>query len=210
MEKKGMISRTFASAALVLMGLGVGCDPSGTAPTTDSVAPGGAEPTMTNASGTASASAAAPLHPQTGHWAAEFKAVRGDISIPRGVPYKWWDGDDGVAATGMGKVLLEISREGAVTGSAEGALGQLVVRGAIEDGTLRAGLFPFPSPDKPSTDKPTADEPTADEPTAEGGEAMSGVLVGVVVGDAIEGELRVSSHDAALVRHADVRLSQVR
>lgn len=203
-----MISRTFAGAALVLMSLGMGCDPSGSAPSTGSVVRGGTEPTLTNASATASASAAALHHPQAGHWVAEFKAVRGDISIPRGVPYKWWGGDDGVAAAGKGKVLLEISREGAVVGSAEGALGQLVVRGAIEDGTLRAGLFPKPDEHRPDEHRPN--EPKADEPKAEGGEAMSGVLVGVVVGDAIEGELRVSSHDAALVRRADIRLSRVR
>jgi hypothetical protein len=122
-----------------------------------------------------------------GSWRGEFEAKRATVTLPKGSPDATWADDDGKVAAGSGTVQLEIDPGGMVSGDVSGALGKLTIRGMLEQDALRAGL----APSDPST-----------EP------AMTGVLVGKWDGKGLKGTLRVSSHDARLVRAADVQLER--
>ncbi|MFH1604032.1 MAG: hypothetical protein ABIH03_09000 [Pseudomonadota bacterium] len=103
------------------------------------------------------------------------------------MPYKWWKADDGTSASGAGEMELRIAPDGVVDGNASGALGNMIIRGILEEDGLRAGV----SPTDPGSET-----------------SMTGVLVGAAKQEAIEADLRVSSHDASLVRRAVVRLKR--
>ncbi|AUX26592.1 uncharacterized protein SOCEGT47_071620 [Sorangium cellulosum] len=93
--------------------------------------------------------------------------------------------DDGKLATGKGTVTLTIEPSGELKGKAKGALGDASLVGKTEDGMVRASVFP--------------DDPRAPN-------AMTGILVGKLKGEVIEGELRVTGPDAMLVRESPVTL----
>jgi hypothetical protein len=177
-------------ALLALAGVLVACQPSQTdqagATAAASHGPGAtAPPAGGGTQGDAATDATAP-HPRAGTWQGDYQAARRTISVPAGVPYAWWDEDQGAEAVGKGTVRLDVTSLGEVSGQSEGALGPLSIRGVFEGDELSAGLVP----------------------RGEDDQGMAGVLVGAVVGNVIEAELRVSSHDAKLVRLAPVRLER--
>lgn len=138
----------------------------------------------------ASASAAAPAAPAekpwyAGAWSGTYAAERFAIELPIGMVPAWTK-DDGSKASGSGKISLEVSPEGTVSGKAEGPLGKHVARGSVEADTLRVEFVPEQS----STD------------------AFRGVLFVTRDGDSAKGELRASSGDSLTVRRANVTLAK--
>lgn len=107
--------------------------------------------------------------------------------VPRGVKHVAQEKDDGSSATGQGTLELRIDAQGQVTGKASGALGAQSVRGVMQEDMLRAGVSPV--------------DPASDD-------GMTGVLVGKADAEAIVAELRVSNHDASVVRSSQVRLER--
>lgn len=98
---------------------------------------------------------------------------------------KEWAADDGKAASGAGKLSLQISDDGLVDGSAEGPLGESRATGKVEDDTLRV-LF------APSGDNT----------------GLHGTLVASRAGDGFKGTLEASSADSLRVRSAAVQLKK--
>jgi hypothetical protein len=132
----------------------------------------------------ASAAAARPL---AGTWRGAFEAKKGSVALPAKVTDKAWAKDDGKAASGAGKVELELKPGGAVAGTITGALGPATLSGHYDETTVRATVVP-------------------DDPTA--ANAMTGVLVGLVREGAIAAEIRVAGPDATVVREAKAELER--
>ncbi len=140
--------------------------------------------TESETSGTSVASRAESAH--KGRWAGSFDAKKSEVSVPKGVPYRIWEKDDGSARSGKGQIELRVDAAGLVRGTLRGALGELVCAGLIDQGVLRVGLRPA---------KPNAPD------------AMSGVLTGKVLEGTITAKLTVSSHDGSLARAATLTLN---
>jgi hypothetical protein len=156
----------------------------------------GADPSAASATAAASASArpvpngtagAESRDPLLGRWTASYRAGRAAVDVPRGLPAKTWQGDDGASAVGEGRIELQVEQAGQVRGTAEGPLGKLVLRGVVDGDVLRVGVTPA-------------------EPSAE--PAFGGVLVAVLEQGLFVGELRVANGDGTLVRAATLRLSR--
>jgi hypothetical protein len=138
------------------------------------------------AQASASAAPAAPEKPwYAGAWSGTYAAERFAIELPIGnVPA--WKKDDGSKASGAGKISLEVSPEGTVSGSADGPLGKHVARGSVEADTLRVEFVP----------------------EATGADTFRGVMLVTREGDSAKGELRASSGDSLTVRRANVTLAK--
>jgi hypothetical protein len=134
----------------------------------------------------ASAAPAAPEKPwYAGAWSGTYAAERFAIELPIGmVPA--WKKDDGSKASGSGKIALDVSPEGTVSGTADGPLGKHVARGSVEADTLRVEFVPEQS----------------------GTDAFRGVMFVTREGDSAKGELRASSGDSLTVRRANVTLAK--
>jgi hypothetical protein len=116
-----------------------------------------------------------------------YRAGRAAVDVPRGLPAKTWQGDDGSSATGDGRIELHVEPAGQVRGTAEGPLGKLVLRGIVDGDVLRVGVTPADPSEAP---------------------AFGGVLVAVLEQDLFVGELRVASGDGSLVRASSLRISR--
>jgi hypothetical protein len=133
----------------------------------------------------------AAASPAAGDWEGAFTAAKGTVHVPEGVKDPSREKDDGKTGVGPGKVSLTVSSDGEVNGSWTGSLGKDSLRGRVEvEGgrtMLRATAMP-------------------DDPTAR--EAMSGILVGELKGDAFHAEIHVSAGDAVTVREATFDLKR--
>jgi hypothetical protein len=130
------------------------------------------------------ASAAAPAKPWfSGSFKGNYEAKLAPVEIKVGA-IKEWGADDGKAASGPGKLELEITDEGLVDGTSEGALGPSHASGKVEDDTLRVTL----SPTTPA--------------------GLRGVLVAAKDGDGFRGSIEASSGDSLKVRQAPVELKK--
>jgi hypothetical protein len=138
---------------------------------------------------TAPTSSTAPAASVVGAWEGSFSATKSAVTIPDNVKDTIRDKDDGKAGVGPGKVALSISADGDVTGSWTGALGKNVLRGKVEVENGRTMLRATAMPD---------------DPTAR--DAMSGILVGELKGDAFHAEIHVAAGDAVAVREASLDL----
>lgn len=177
------------SSVVLALTLLAACKPDPTPTGTTGAASGSA---ASSATATVSASAsAAPAHPHAGTYKGSFEATKGEVTVEEGVPYGTWKKEDGASVAGAGEIELTVSPNGAVNGSATGALGKLRAIGVLpaKDSELAVTLQP-------------------DDPNAE--DAMTGTLVGKVEGDLIKAELRASSADGNRVRKASVVLKRLR
>ena len=148
--------------------------------------PSGSSTSSPAGSVTTSATAASAPRPAV-VWKGKTQAKKAEVQPPKGVTDRVWAQDDGQAASGDVTIELEVDSNGDVKGSAKGALGDLVIRGALSETTLRAAVTPK-DPEAPI--------------------AMTGVLTGTVSDAAIEATLRASNLDGSLARQAVVRLER--
>jgi hypothetical protein len=109
------------------------------------------------------------------------------VQVPAGVRWTVWKDEPGAVRRGKGTVALVVDDDGFVRGSLDGALGALQVCGRLEEGTLRAGVWPL-------------------DPRA--GPAMSGVLTAEVKAGSMDAALRVSDGDGVVVRASRFRLAK--
>ncbi len=121
----------------------------------------------------------------TGAWEGTFTAAKGAVHMPDSVKDTARDKDDGKAGIGAGKVSLSVSADGEVTGTWTGALGKDALRGRVEVEGGRTMLRTTAMPE----------DLTAHD-------AMTGILVGELKGDAFHCEIHVSAGDAIVVREA--------
>jgi hypothetical protein len=137
---------------------------------------------------TVSAGVAAPgLDAIAGAWEAPYDAKKGTLELAPKVKGKEVGADDGKTAVGAGKIEITIAPNGDVRGKGSGALGASTLTGRAEGGMLRATLFP-------------------DDLRAKN--AMTGVLIGVIKGDAIHAEIHVAGPDGTMVREAQIELKK--
>lgn len=131
-------------------------------------------------------SAAAVARPwYEGTWTGSYNANLNRIELAVG-GVRAWKEDDGKAASGPGSIQLSVSKDGVVSGEAEGPLGPLGVTGSADDGAFRLVFAP------------------------RSGElnAFRGAVVAVRKNDTVNGILRVSSGDSLTVRSAAVELTR--
>jgi len=106
--------------------------------------------------------------------------------LPSGVSEPVWGLDDGKKSSGHGTIELSLSDDGRVTGSATGALGDLVIEGTTDKDALSASVAPS------------------------NGKGFRGIVTGTVSDGIIHGNLEVSSSDASIVREAALMLTAER
>ena len=118
-----------------------------------------------------------------GAFAGAYEAKLQPVDVKVGA-IREWAKDDGKAASGPGKLTLQIDDDGVVDGTSEGALGAGHVSGKVEDDTLRLQLLPNDAT------------------------AMRGVLVASRDGDGFKGSIEASSGDSTQVRQAAIELKK--
>lgn len=131
--------------------------------------------------------APAAASPLAGTWEGSYDAKKGTVSLPPKVKDKGLAADDGKSATGAGTIEITVTDGGAIRGKGKGALGACTITGKAEEGMIRASINP-------------------DDPRDAG--AMTGVLVGILKGDVIRGEIRVAGRDATVVRESPIELKK--
>lgn len=164
-------------------------------PSSDNASSTAAPATSATAAPAASASARAPdkagkrdnhdTHDKAGPAGAyqgAYTLKHATVHVPDGKEWDGvkWRGDDAGVAIGDGAISLTIAADGRVHGSVEGPAGQAAILGRAIDGALSATV----------TSAPTTEED------------FDGTLVGKLVGDKINGTLRLSSWNASLIREA--------
>jgi len=144
------------------------------------------------AAASASASSAAVAAPPAaaakrawfeGAWQGAFKAELQRIELAAG-GVKEWKQDDGKLSSGPGKLELQIAADGAVSGSASGALGDLQVTGHAEADRVALTL------------------------TSASPDGFHGFVLASQAADGMQGTLSASSADSLQVRQAAVTLSR--
>lgn len=122
-----------------------------------------------------------------GEWEGRYDAKKGAIYLPSKVPDKTWKNDPGTVASGPGTIRLTITPSGEISGHGSGALGDVTCTGRVESTRVRATILPVDRAVPPS---------------------MSGVLVGLLKGNAIQATIKVAGADAAVVREAVFELQR--
>lgn len=132
----------------------------------------------------AAATATLPAKPWfVGGFTGEYEAKQLPVDVKVGAVREWAT-DDGKASSGPGKLTLQVSDDGLVDGSTEGALGASHLSGKVEEDTLRARLSP------------------SDET------GLHGVLVATRDGDGFKGSIEASTGNSLRVRQATVELKK--
>src|SRR5688572_4212359 len=103
--------------------------------------PAPAAPAASAASAASAAPAAPPAAWYEGSWLGSYKAELHRIETTAG-GVKEWKKDDGTQSSGEGKLSLEATADGTVTGKASGALGEQSVSGRIEGERVALKLTP--------------------------------------------------------------------
>lgn len=100
-----------------------------------------AAPSASVATADAKPAAALPGATCTGKYQGEYtvSVVKSDLTKKDGAPEQW-EKDDGKNLAGKGTLTLQVDAANAVSGTAEGALGQQSLRGACDENTLRVQL----------------------------------------------------------------------
>jgi hypothetical protein len=148
-----------------------------------SPAPSPAASSSARAPAAASATPSAPAKAWfEGAWQGVFQAELFRVETVGGV--KAWKEDDGKQASGEGKLSLQVSADGTVSGTATGALGALSVAGRI-DGDRAALNFSSTDPS-----------------------GFHGVILASQTPEGMKGTLNGSSADSLQVRQATVTLTR--
>jgi hypothetical protein len=118
-----------------------------------------------------------------GTWQGTYKAELLRLETAAGGVKQWKD-DDGSKASGDGKLLLEVAKDGSVSGTATGALGEQGVSGKVEGQRVALSLTPAQS------------------------DGFRGVILASHAAGAIQGTLNASTGDSLQARRATVTLSR--
>jgi len=118
-----------------------------------------------------------------GAWQGVFETQLFRIEVPAGGA-KEWQQDDGKKASGPGKLAFDAAPDGCVTGSATGALGNLLLRGRIDG------------------------ERAAFELSSSTADGFHGVVLASQTPDGMKGTLSASSGDSLVARQATVTISR--
>jgi hypothetical protein len=154
--------------------------------------PAGGEQPSSSASAAASAAPAKPAAPKqawyVGRWIGSYDSRRYEMKMPKaeGAVREWAD-DSGQQGTGPGTITLDIDEAGRATGTASGALGEMVVTGMIEGDALTLDL------------KATGGEPA---------KLFNGFVVAKRKDPDLSGSLQASSGSGLLVRDGTVVFSR--
>jgi hypothetical protein len=130
-----------------------------------------------------SASAAPPKAWFEGAWQGAYQAELFRIELPAG-GVKEWKQDDGKKSSGEGKLSLQAAPDGTVTGSANGALGELVAVGHVDQDRMTLTLTPSQN------------------------DGFHGVISAAQTPEGMKGTLSASSADSLQVRQATVTLTR--
>jgi hypothetical protein len=160
--------------ALLLL-LATACQQS---PKTDAPA---ASSAATSVGAAPSASAAPPSTWFEGAWQGAYQAELFRIELPAG-GVKEWKQDDGKKSSGEGKLSLQAAPDGTVSGSANGALGELVVAGHVDGDRMTLTLTPSQN------------------------DGFHGVILAAQTPEGMKGTLSASTADSLQVRRANVTL----
>ncbi len=152
--------------------------------------PAPAKPTTSAAGPVASASAApdaqVPEGPwYVGRWTGSYDAQHYLIETKKGEGLKAWAEDDGSDGAGKGKLELDVKPDGQITGTASGALGEMIASGQAEEDSLRVTL----KPKEPSDT------------------SFQGFFIAKREGKSAKGRLQASSGDSLKVRDAPIELA---
>jgi hypothetical protein len=160
-----------------------GCDE-----TKSSSAPGGSASVAAKASAAVSAKPAPPPAPWfVGTWQGSYDAQHYLIEMTKGQgAVREWGDDDGGTGEGEGKITLQVTEDGAISGAASGPLGDMVASGQVDEDDFRVRL----------------------SPKAPGERAFNGVFVAKRKGDSLSGRLQASTGDSRTVRDAPVELKK--
>ncbi|MFC1642346.1 hypothetical protein ACFL5O_06620 [Myxococcota bacterium] len=121
-----------------------------------------------------------------GTWAGTYDARHYPVEAKTKEALPAWDKDPKTEGMGKGKLQITVAEDSRVAGTSSGPLGDLIVNGKVEDGSLRATVAPR-DPDV--------------------GAAFHGYLVAESKqGTKLAGRMQVSSGDSAWVREAPVEL----
>jgi hypothetical protein len=147
----------------------------------------GAEPVSSAApSATVILEAAAPTSVET--WTGSYDSQPGSLYVYDGGEWAGvtWRGDEAGTAIGSGTLTLAVNKKsGEVQGTADGAIGSVVLVGSI------------------ASDKVTATVARKD-PSDRG---LTGTLFGTLAGTTLSGSMRLSAPDARVIRDAKFTLS---
>ena len=150
-----------------------------------------------NASAYGSASAVAsaalpepiPIDPAAAkQWTGTYESTRATVETPPKVPDLTWKKDDGSVALGPGEITIDVA-DGAISGSATGALGAQKLVGVLDGSVFRLELLPV--------------DPTLPL-------SMAGCGVGEIADGVLSGVLRVSGSKAVEVREVSFSLKPSR
>ena len=153
------------------------------APAPDPAATGSASPTTSTLT-SAVASAAPAKAWYEGAWQGSYKAELLRLQTAAGGVKQWKD-DDGSKASGEGKLSLEATADGTVTGSASGPLGEQRVAGRVEGDRVSLSLIPTEA------------------------EGFRGVILASQQEGGMKGTLNVATGDSLTARQASVTLARV-
>jgi hypothetical protein len=121
-------------------------------------------------------------------WTGKYDSEPGSLYVYDGGEWAGvtWRGDEAGVALGDGTLTLTVNRKtGAVRGTADGAVGSVVLAGSFADDTVTATV---------------ARKDPADR-------GLTGTLVAKVSGGALAGSMRLSAPDARVLREAKFTLS---
>lgn len=132
----------------------------------------------------------APRASLEGRWAGTYQAAQFKIELPKpAVADRSWKQDDGTKHVGEGTLSVVITADGSATGAGTGPLGEFTLRGAATGDSVSLRL----------------------DPRGPGGSSTFAGVVTLERADAdLTGELRASSGDTLLIRHAAVRLQRAK
>ncbi|MCU0691868.1 MAG: hypothetical protein MUF54_10740 [Polyangiaceae bacterium] len=180
---------TDASATALAVLLAAGCDqrnPGGATahpPAVASSTAASAQPLRSTAAPAIDSSAQAPRDANA--WKGTYDAAKAKLDTPEKVPDVTWKHDPGEQAIGTGELALVVGADGAIRGTANGALGPQRLVGVLDGKSLRLAMIP-------------------EDATAPG--AMTGTGVGDIEQGVARGTLRCAGPNGVVVRHATFEL----
>lgn len=145
----------------------------------------------TSASVAVDAAPPAPKGP-SGTYKGEYTTKASSLYVPEGKDWEkvTWRGEDEKAGIGKGTIELSLGEDGRISGSTskDGAIGETVISGTIEDGGVTATIHRKDEKD----------------------DGLSGTLEGKLAGDTIDATLKLASASAHLIREGSFKATKAK